>query len=149
MRKDKFQTITHFFIIPQEANYHKSKCNYEFFKLKKYFHKVYMGKQNLEFGEGKFLKLQKIPLSMLGEAKPWVWGIRVINTQKLSLKYSLRSKTLSLEKESFLDSKKTHLIYLVKQFLEFEGRKGSQIQRRFLASILGEAIFWILGRKGS
>jgi hypothetical protein len=45
--KDKFQTITTLFIILQEAKYHKSKCNYEFYEYAAWGNKILsLGKES-------------------------------------------------------------------------------------------------------
>jgi hypothetical protein len=38
---------------------------------------LYLGKQDLNIGEGKFLKLKEDPCNILGKARSQVWGRQV------------------------------------------------------------------------
>ena len=57
----------------------------------------------------------------------------------------LNSKRIHLGKGSFSNSKKFHLIYLEKQYLEFGLWKYLELEE-VLFSIHGEAILWVWGR---
>jgi hypothetical protein len=43
---------------------------------------VYLGKQNLKFREGKFLKLKEDSCSILREVRTFVWGRKVSQAQR-------------------------------------------------------------------
>jgi hypothetical protein len=73
-----------------------------------------LGKQDLKFGEGNFLKLKEDQCSYLGK------------------------KILSLGKESFSSSKKINVIYLGKKDLEFGEGKFLKLKKD-PCNILGEA----------